>query len=264
MESWRRFLRHLAPRPDAQQPFYPERVEPVGPALLPTMDLLSAAYVGGRLIEALALRGGTRVRAGAAGALLKRLSRALPEEVVNHCEAEAERALAWLHEAETLPEPPSPRHPELDLMLSSDVKSRLEVAQRALEEGQGLELERYDAEQHLWFRHRATPLELIDASAGDMQSALRLRDERGDVLEIPLKAIRWLMPVAPPQKAGDQAKHGQNGPNGPNGRKSSEKAKEGGELLSFPFGRSKDRPTLLDDLESEVESDPPNSPDDPS
>ncbi|TXD41629.1 hypothetical protein FRC96_03955 [Lujinxingia vulgaris] len=254
MESWRRYLRHLAPRPDAQQPFYPERVEPVGPALLPTMDLLSAAYVGGRLIEALALRGGTRVRAGAAGALLKRLSRALPEEVVNHCEAEAERALSWLHEAETLPEPPSPQHPELDLMLSSDVKSRLEVAQRALEEGQGLELERYDAEQHLWFRHRATPLELIDAGAGDLQSALRLRDERGDTLEVPLKAIRWLMPVALSSKTKDAATKGAT---------SSEAPPQGGELLSFPFGRSKDRPTLLDDLESEAESDAPNSPDEP-
>ncbi|RVU45875.1 hypothetical protein EA187_08945 [Lujinxingia sediminis] len=255
MESWRRYLRHLAPRPDAQQPFYPERVEPEGQALLTTMDLLSAAYVGGRLIEALALRGGTRVRAGAAGALLKRVSRALPEEVVNHCEAEAERALLWLHEAETLPEPPSPQHPELDLMLSSDIESRLQVARRALNEGQGLELERYDAEEHRWYRHRATPLALIDASAGDLQSALRLRDERGDILEIPLKAIRWLMPVSPLNTADEEAN---------DGAKTGEPSKEGGELLNFPFGRSKDRPTLVDDLgeaHPEVDRDTPNLPD---
>jgi|SRR5690554_3701558 len=140
MESWRRFLRHLAPRPDAPQPFYPERVEPSAPALLNTMDMLSAAYVGGRLVQAIALRGGTRQKPSAAEGLLRRLSRALPEEVIHHCEAEAERILEWLHEAETLPEPPSPQHPELDLMLASDIESRLQVARQALEQGLDLEL----------------------------------------------------------------------------------------------------------------------------
>ncbi|RAL21150.1 hypothetical protein DL240_13535 [Lujinxingia litoralis] len=247
METWRRFLNHLAPRQDARQPFYPERLEPVAPALLNTMDVLSAAYLGGRLLVAIALRGGTRQKPSSSERLVKRLRRALPEEVVHHLEAEAELILEWLHEAETRPDAPSPRHPEIDLMLAADVESRLELVRLALREGADLELERYDQEDRRWLRHRATPLELIDAQAGDLKSAVVLRDERGECVEVPIKAIRWLMPVSPRQ-ASSPAPPPEPPP---------------AEVLSFPFGgrRPRQAPELVEPAEAS-DSTPSSSPTD--
>lgn len=178
--------------------FYPDKVDVEKPVLLNTMGPMSAAFVGARLLRAMAARGGTRVRPSASEKLEGLIGRALPDEVLHHCEAEAERILEWLDlelPAEDLLQSASPS-PELDIMVAADLESRLSVARFALEEDYDLELEYFDEESKSWPRLRAALLEISDESAADFHTALLLRDAQGE-WEVPLKHVRWLMPVPP-------------------------------------------------------------------
>jgi hypothetical protein len=199
MDDWRTILTSWGPREDAHRSFYPDQVEHEGPVLLNENGALTAAFVAARVLRALAARRGTRLTPGQFERLEKLVSRGLSEEVVHHCEAEAELVLQWLDDP---PESLDPldaaysRTPELDVMMASDLESRLSVATFAIEEGYDLELEYFDEESGTWPRIRAHLLEIEDEEAADDQTALLLED-RGGAFSVPLRVVRWLMPVAP-------------------------------------------------------------------
>ncbi len=221
MDDWRTILSNFGPREDAHRSFYPDQVDHEGPVLLNENGPLLAAFVAARVLRAVAARRGTRVSPGKVERLERLVSRGLSEEVVHHCEAEAEQILRWLED------PPEPQEvspsgysktPELDVMMVADLESRLSVATFAIDEGYDLELEYFDEESGTWPRIRAHLIDVEDAEAADNQTALLL-EEGGQRFSVPLRSVRWLMPVAPLPV--------------------SEEEHRGGDLLEFP-GRSDD------------------------
>jgi hypothetical protein len=198
MQRWRRFLKSWGPRPESTAPFYPDQVEPEHPVLLNRTPLLAAGFVAARLLHAIALRGGSPVRPATLERLENLLAHGLSEEALHHCQAEAEAILAWLESPPPLEAPPETQGPatDLDLMVAADLQSRLSVARFALEEGYDLELEYYDEDRRIWPRIKAPLLEIEDPEAADFQTALLLQDRNG-AFSVPLKFVRWLMPVAP-------------------------------------------------------------------
>lgn len=217
MDRWRTILRRFGPRSDAERDFYPDRLDAEQPVLINTMGPVAAAFVGARVLRAIAARGGTLVRLSMLEKLEQLASRGLSQEAIHHCEAEAERVLEWLDRA-----PPSgetdvegtSKTPELDVMMAADLESRLSVATFALDEGYDLELEYFDEDDERWPRIRAGLEAIEEAEAADFHTALRLRTAHGP-LTVHLKHVRWLMPV-PPRDWDDDA------------------GDEGGDVLEFP------------------------------
>ena len=214
---WRTILRRFGPREDAGQPFYPDRLDPQGPVLLNEMGPLSATLVAARVLRAIALRRGTRVGPTVLERVENLVARGLSEAARNHCNAEAESVLEWIHRAPPTTEPHVDGvsdSPELDLMVAADLESRLTVAKFALVQGYDLELEYFDEDRQIWPRIRAAIDDIDGEEAADFNTALLLQGPTGP-LEVPLKFVRWLMPVAP--RPGD----GSEPP-------------PGGDLLQFP------------------------------
>lgn len=216
MERWRKILRRWAPRDDMDREFYADHEEIEQPVLVNTMGPMAAAMVAARLLRAVVVRRGSLIRPSAVEKLEQLLGRGLPDEVVHHCEAEAERILEWIERRPTVGEP-APEgaggEPDFDVMVKADLESRLSVAIFALDEGYDLELEYFDEETSSWPRTRAQLLDIADPEAADFQTTLQLRDQRGD-FEISVKYVRWLMPIPP--------------------RPESDDGEQGGEVLQFP------------------------------
>lgn len=194
MRDWRQFFQGWASREDQKKELYPGRWELEKPLFINEAGPVVAAFIGARVLRALALRGGTRVMPSALERLEGLARRALPKEVVAHLEAEAVRILAWIEERPTQEDAllSNSQTPELDMMVASDLESRLSVARFALDEGYDLELEYFDRDQELWSRGRVI-LEGIEQEE-DLSWALRLR-EQGRQWSLSLQYVRWLMPV---------------------------------------------------------------------
>lgn len=219
MERWRKILRHWGPRGDIDGEFYPDRTEVEKPVLLNKMGPVAAGFVAARVLRAVVGRGGSLVKPSAVEKLEDLLSRGLSEDVVHHCEAEAERILEWIERRPVADETDGRRasgESDFDVMMSADVESRLSVADFALEEDYDLELEYFDEETGRWPRISARLLEIRDREAADFETALRLKDRQGR-FEVSLKHVRWLMPI-------------------PEVPWSRQPESEGGEVLEFPGG----------------------------
>lgn len=202
--DWRQFLTGLRPREDLFETFPPENRTDYQPALLNTVDVLVAARVASRLLTIIAKRGGTRVSTSGAEQLVELLDEALPESAAPQCDDEAARVLDWLETTSRVP-PEERDHdklpPELDLMLGSELETRISVARLAIEEDHHLELEYFDEETNTWPRFRCEPIEIEESGGeGDREEVdaldpLLVVDRNGERLELPIRAIRWLMPV---------------------------------------------------------------------
>jgi hypothetical protein len=196
------FLTGFAPRHDAHEPFYPDRTTGHSPAMLNSMGLLTTATVAANVLRAVAHRSGTRVKPSHIDKLLGVLEHAIPEEVFNHCRAEAERILGWLQEAPSTLAPDETGIPELDIVRAGDLESRRNIALWAMNQDLDLEAEFYDADRRLWRRVRATPVRLVDDDE-HLGETLVLEVDAADY-ELALTDIRWLMPVArDPDAAGE-------------------------------------------------------------
>lgn len=223
--DWKDFLPGLAPRADLDEPFAADSYEVDKPALLTNNPVLTAAAVGSRLLEILALRGATRVKPSSAEKLRRLVWRALPEPAAHLCDDEAARILRWLTE----PTPAAEREgqggepsetPEVDIMFDADIESRISVAEFAIDEDYDLELEYLDTQAHIWPRIRCTPVEVTTHEPADAtgEPILRVESDFGE-LEIPIHQIRWLMPVSSHQH-----------------RRAQGTKKPAGKLLNFPTG----------------------------
>lgn len=212
MERWRRILKRWGPRRDGDSEFYPDGVENEGPVLLNEAGPMAAAFVGARVLRAVVARRGTVLRPAFIERLEKLLARGLSEEVVHHCEAEAELILEWIAHAPPVDEPEalvSSTSPELDMMMAADLESRLSVARFALDEGYDLELEYFDEDSRTWPRIRASLEGIEGVEAADFQTTLELMSRDGEI-DVALKHVRWLMPVParpipePPERPGGE------------------------------------------------------------
>jgi hypothetical protein len=252
--DWRHFLTGRSAREDIFDSFPPEKMGDYQPAMLTSAEMVIAARVGARLMQILGRRGGSRVDASTLENMMEVLGESMPEGAEPLCDDEVARILNWLETAEPLP--PEEREqetlpPALDLMLAADIESRVSVAQFAIAEEVDLELEYFDADRNTWPRIRCTPTDIRDAVDEDMA----VRDEpdeveegadRSDLIEgvaepvlvvdrmddrfgIPLKNIRWLMPVRPHAESGDAKQSDRE-----------DESSEGGRLLDFPSGRARD------------------------
>lgn len=196
MSQWRRFFKGWAPREGGKRGVYPGSWELEGPLFINLAEPVAAAFVGARVLRAVALRGGTQVMPSALEKLEELLQRALPKDVTAHLAAEAEAILEWIEArpSQTVEDERGAARSELEMMVGSDLESRLSVARFALAEGYDLELEYFDPESKTWTRTRAV-LEGIegDDEAG-LEWALTLWD-RGEEWSLSLKYVRWLMPV---------------------------------------------------------------------
>ncbi|MFU8804753.1 MAG: hypothetical protein ACNA8W_13140 [Bradymonadaceae bacterium] len=197
MEKWRSFLKTQGPRRDLQQSFFPEQNEDYRPALINTNATLNAVLVAARLLHVVATRGGTRVKPALIEKVIRTLENCLPAEAVHHTEDEVTRILAWLDGiSDTVPiTPVRSSTPELDMMYAADLESRISVAEFALREGFDLELEYYDGDCEIWPRLRAAPVEILEELADEEGPCLVVLDESDQRHEIPIQALRWLMPV---------------------------------------------------------------------
>lgn len=231
MQRWDQLMGRLRPRKDLQESFYPDHIEHHKPVLLTASSAVVAACVGARVLRVLATRGGTRIKTSALDSLLGALHDALPTEVRAHADEESARVLHWLEEtldrrtsheqADDTQEPGhGPKLPDLEIMESADLESRITVAQFALREGLDLELEYYRSDEDRWPRLRATPVAIEhDLAARDTprpdfppgtegsvettgNPRLILNTPADERLEVELRAVRWLMPVSRlPEKA---------------------------------------------------------------
>ncbi len=197
MSQWKQLLKGFGERGDGEEPFYNERLEAEGPVLINRIDALSAAFVGARLVRAIARRRGTRLRESAAKAVEELVARGMSREARHHCEAEVERILHWLEDPPASDEPPQ-MPPSLGMMVDADLASRRSVATFAREHGYALELEYYDEERDHWPRLRAAVVEVDEDKPHELVLEV-LGEREARRVSIPLRYIRWLMPVAPPQ-----------------------------------------------------------------
>ncbi|GEM_PF-2133518 len=269
--DWRHFLSGRSPRDDIFDSFPPERMGDYQPALLPSAQMVIAARVGARLLQILSQRGGTRVDATTLENMMEVLGESMPDGAEPLCDDEVARILNWLETAEPLP--PEEREqdtlpPALDLMLAADIESRVSVAQFAISEGVDLEMEYYDPDNNTWPRVRCTPTSIRDAVDEDMAVRTEPEEvdegadrstliegvsepvlvvERGDdSFGIPLKNIRWLMPVRPrpePEEAEPDSDESDTG-----------------RLLDFPTGRARQNDN--NDSDDTVDSNADGEPDD--
>ena len=228
--DWRAFLTGRRVREDIYHSFPPEDLDDYQPALLNEGSVLSAARVAARLLQVVAKRGGSRVDSTAIERLLSLLDESIPDSATPQCDDEAARILDWLETAEQVP-PDERDHatlpPELDLMLGADIESRISVAQFAIEQGHNLELEYFKESDNTWPRFRCEPIEVLDEpddaeptddeqdeDGGEEDTAggpvLRV-ERRGAQLDLPVKNIRWLMPVTRDPEADEEAMREQLG-----------------------------------------------------
>lgn len=219
MDRWRTILRRWAPREDIDERFYPDRhdEEIDQPVLLNSMGPMAAAFVAARVLRAVVSRRGSLLKPSMLKKLEALLQRGLPEEVIHHCEVEAERILEWINERPLVDDAAATEvsgTPDFDIMVRADLESRLSVARFALEEGYDLELEYFDEATGRWPRLRARLLGIDDPEAADFQTSLLLRSTEG-YFEVPLKYVRWMMPV-------------------PAGSSREQHEQESGDILEFP------------------------------
>lgn len=222
--NWNEFLTGLAPREDLPEPFGADELEVEQPALLNKASVVTAAAVAARVLEVVALRGGTRLKPSAIERMRRIIEKALPESAVNLCEDEAARVLRWLTEAapyegEQPPQGGDEQAPGVDIVFEADIASRISVAEFALEEGYDLDMEYLDREQDIWPRVRCTPREVIEPEDDDGAPILRVESDFGE-LRIPVDHIRWLMPVSSHEHR----------------RAADDEGDSKGELLEFPSG----------------------------
>ncbi|MFB6264618.1 MAG: hypothetical protein ABEL76_13485 [Bradymonadaceae bacterium] len=232
--DWRDFLTGKRARDDLFDTFPPEQLQDLKPALINAEAAIVAARVGAEVLRVIAKRGGTRIDTSSIAELTDVLDDVLPDSAVNLCEDEAARVLGWLDRSEDRPTteaPASSLPPELDLMLAADIDSRISVARLAIDEEYDVELEYFDEESNSWPRLRGQPVELVDQSEGetgegeiadrtDILLAIELDEE---TLHVPVRTIRWLMPVTPT-------------------RPPTVESDEGGEVLEFPGSQSEQAP----------------------
>lgn len=243
--DWRDFLTGRRPREDLYDTFPPENRSDHQPALLNAAEVVAAARVAARLLHVIAKRGGTRVDSEALEQLIGSLDEVLPDGSSPLCDDEAARILDWLETAEQMP-PDERDHealpPELDLMLESDIESRVSVAEFAIEEDYDLDLEYFDEESSTWPRFRCRPVELLESDDDELDPTLRV-ERRGDERDLPVRNIRWLMPVQRQSAGGGAAVREQLG-----------------DVLDFPSDRLTDRPEP--DAEEDVPHEETSSDDD--
>ena len=267
--DWRHFLSGRSPRDDIFDSFPPERMGDYQPALLPSAQMVIAARVGARLLQILSQRGGTRVDATTLENMMEVLGESMPDGAEPLCDDEVARILNWLETAEPLP--PEEREqdtlpPALDLMLAADIESRVSVAQFAISEGVDLEMEYYDPDNNTWPRIRCTPTSIRDAVDEDMavrtepeevdegadrstliegvSEPVLVVDRGDDSFGIPLKNIRWLMPVRPRPKRDTSADE-------PDSDDS-----DTGRLLDFPTGRAREKDSESSDGGDNTDEEP--------
>lgn len=220
--DWQQFLDGWHPRGDLYDDFPPRHLDDLQPALLNETGLLNAVAVAARVLEIVAQRGGTRLDSGHFTSLLSRVRDVLPTSAKNHCDEEAKRILQWLETADRVDEEnlaDSGLPPELDVMMASDIESRVSVARFAIDEDYALELEYFDEERQVWPRVYCTPVAIHgleeapsdnggeqgksepsdDGEADDEDRALEdvelVVDQAGQTRHISVQSIRWLMPV---------------------------------------------------------------------
>ncbi len=241
MEKWRTLLRSLNPRIDLRESFYPEQLEPRHPALLTSGSLLATGLVAARLLNIIAMRGGTRMKPTWTHRMCALLEDALLPEARVHCDDEVARILEWLEgRAETQSTDPDDLDqnlpsatPELDIMFAAALESRISVAQFALGEHFDLQLEYYDEKSKSWPRIRVTPQDILHTPAENPDDQpsfwLLVNDSNDQPITISFQSIRWLMPVTrhttdpePTAKSADPP-----APKAP-------KAPKPGRLLTFP------------------------------
>lgn len=239
--DWREFLTGRRARDDIFDSFPPDKMGDYQPALLNAAEVVAAARVAARVLHVIAQRGGSRINPGAVDRLIDLLGEAMPEAAEPLCEDEAARIVDWLETAEQLP--PDQREnstlpPELDLMLAADIESRISVARFALSEDFDLELEYFDTETNTWPRIRCQPHEITyqdqesaeDNTTSDEEGSgaveginpILVVERRDDIFRLPIKNIRWLMPVSRKEKPAEQSPAGESG----------------GRLLRFPTARA--------------------------
>ncbi|MFW6057581.1 MAG: hypothetical protein ACOC9W_01885 [Persicimonas sp.] len=228
--DWKHLLPGLAPREDLSEPFAAQSFDVERPALLNKNSVLTAAAVAARVLEILAMRGGTRIKPSAAENIRRAVGAALPEPARNLCEDEAARVLRWISEArpyagEEAAGTNSGEAPEVEIVFEADIESRISVARFALDEHYDLELEYLDAGNDIWPRIRCTPREVttFEDDEGRQRPLLSVESDFGD-LDIPIDHIRWMMPVS-------SHEHRRTNP---------KKHKPAGKLLSFPAGDESD------------------------
>jgi hypothetical protein len=117
-------------------------------------------------------------------------------------------------------------------MLGAGIENRISVAKFAIEQGHNLELEYFEESDSTWPRFRCEPIEVLDepddAPEGDGQRADEVEEERedeaeevrapilrverrGEQLDLPVRNIRWLMPVTRDAETDDEAMREQLG-----------------------------------------------------
>lgn len=182
-----RFPKHGL-RDDLQRPFYPYQLESHTPVLLNSTRTLSACRVAAEILQALATRGGTRIKLSAIEELLKLTDNALEADIINHCAEESALALDWI---EFPPEQRQvePQPPELEIVREGDIEARIATATMALESGFDLELEFYQPQRRIWMRRRVRPLEL------QVDPDTLIADDGSVPFPLEFSNIRWLMPV---------------------------------------------------------------------
>lgn len=220
--DWRDFLTGLRPREDLYETFPPDNRTDHEPTMINDGSMLTAARVAARLLFLVAKRGGSRIDPEPLEKLIDLLDQALPETAPPHCDDEAARILDWLESADTIP-PDERDHermpPELDLMLGADIESRISVAEFAIDEKHDLELEYFDESSNTWPRVRAEPVAVHRPDDESDEPTLEV-ERHDETLELPIRTIRWLMPVRQTPEAAVPPAHEQMG-----------------ELLDFPTER---------------------------
>ncbi len=179
------------------------------PVLINSMGPMGAALVAARLLRAFVARRGSIVSPSSVETLEKLLERGLSDEIVHHCRAEAVRILEWIDHRPSVDEASveaGHSEPDLELMMGADLESRLSVARFALDEGFDLELEYFDESTRSWPRVRAAVEDVQGEDAADFNTCLQLIDGSRQ-WTVPLKYVRWLMPVASrPDDEGEEPK----------------------------------------------------------
>lgn len=221
MSDWSELMRGLAPREDLHADFPAANFDQDQPIWLSREDVLNGAIIAARVMEIIAARGGSRVGSSVFRTLRKTVENGVDDSARHLCDDEARRVLRWLEAAEPASDSVEEGPPEVDVMYASDLKSRASVAAFAIDEGYDLEMEYFDDARETWPRIRCTPLAVRYENDEDEELALRFEGRHGDQ-EVPLRQVRWLMPVTRRELPDDADK------------------KEPGEVIRFPAGRSDD------------------------
>lgn len=194
MERWDDFLPQHGPRQPLQAPEGLQKLEPLGPAIFQGSAELHTVWIALRLLQVLTQRQGAACSPQVLQTMLTRHERALEPQAQHLADEEVRRILRWL-QAPSSPDqaPAHSPHPELEWM-SQDLEARQEIFSLAISRQQDLELEYYDIDQDLWPRLRLRPVSLLTEPEPTMTFL-----ERDQPLHIPVKHVRWLVPVHRPK-----------------------------------------------------------------